>query len=471
MKRMKKFASLALALVMTLAMMAPVFATGDDGKITINNAIPGEEYAIYRIFDLASYNTTDGNQSYKINESWKGFFAEETTQAGYITKLNDDFVSWNGPQTGSPELAQFAKDALAYAITNNIGAVDAKPAPPAADGEETSTVTFENVPLGWYLLDSSMGTLCSLNTTTPEVTINDKNEIPVPKKEQNTEKVTVGVGDVIDYTVEVEVKPGAQNYVLHDTMSEGLTYNDDVAAVIKGTQTPVTLVPQTAENGETFAVKIDNVEQYPAGTVIVFSYSATINEDAVETNEVDNTAKVSFGENNKMTEGTKVTHKLFNLTVYKYAKDENDVEIPLTGAKFELYDEKTGENKIALVKNADGSYRPATEEEKTATGFESAVIEAGNVVVKGLAQGTYYLEEIEAPEGYNKLAERVEVKLEKEHDGAMVGTDYTAEVLNQTGAQLPSTGGIGTTIFYVVGGILVAGAAILLVTRKRVEEQ
>ncbi len=150
----------------------------------------------------------------------------------------------------------------------------------------------------------------------------------------------------------------------------------------------------------------------------------------------------------------------------------------LTGAKFKLYDAETGGNEIKLVQVTDavdgGYYRPAV------TGETGVEIEAGEVTIKGLGNGTYYLEETEAPISYNRLTGRQAVTI----DGASLtntaaadntytakDTDTGIQVVNQAGTELPSTGGIGTTIFYVLGGILIVGAVVLLVSRKRMRER
>ena len=146
----------------------------------------------------------------------------------------------------------------------------------------------------------------------------------------------------------------------------------------------------------------------------------------------------------------------------------------LTGAKFELYDAVTGGSKIDLVKVSDGVYRVATATEKSTEGFTSAVIEAGKATVKGLDANTiYWLEETEAPAGYNKLASRVRVEIEEANlTTTMTGDTWATgnggvQITNQAGTELPSTGGMGTTIFYVLGSILAVGAIVLLVTKKR----
>ena len=163
--------------------------------------------------------------------------------------------------------------------------------------------------------------------------------------------------------------------------------------------------------------------------------------------------------------------------MFDIIKTDSSMKV-LNGAKFELYDAQTAGNKIDLVKVSDGVYRVATATEKNAEGFTSAVIEAGKATVKGLdANTTYWLEETEAPAGYNKLAGRVEVKIENSNlTTNMTGDTWATDnggvqITNKTGTELPSTGGMGTTLFYTLGSILVLGAGILLVTKKRMSEK
>ena len=120
----------------------------------------------------------------------------------------------------------------------------------------------------------------------------------------------------------------------------------------------------------------------------------------------------------------------------------------------------------------------ATGEEQKAEGFVSAVIKAGKATVEGLdANTSYWLQETKAPAGYNILAKRVEVKIEEANltttmDGDVWETgDGGVQITNQTGTELPETGGMGTTLFYVVGGLLVVGAAVLLITRRRMSRE
>ena len=145
----------------------------------------------------------------------------------------------------------------------------------------------------------------------------------------------------------------------------------------------------------------------------------------------------------------------------------------MDGAEFKLYsnEDLADEHEIKVVKDGN-NYRVATAEEIAADPKVVVnVIEAGHVNIKGLAAGTYYLVETKAPAGYNKLKEAVKVEIEDldEDDNDLLSTVTAKEVSveNKAGVELPATGGIGTTIFYVVGGVLVVAAGVLLVVKKR----
>ena len=356
---------------------------------------------------------------------------------------------------------------------------------------DSTTVSFTELKLGYYLVDTTLGTLCSLNTTKPSVVMEEKNEVPVPEKtvkEDYTgnygESNTAQIGDTVEFKTVIHAKKGAQDYKLHDQMEAGLTLNRDSITVKAGEtaltkDTDYTVAFDVAckdKNGAnaTCDFEITFTQTYldsiTTNTDIVVTYTAVLNENAeiaVATN--DNETKLDYGDNSH-SEWDVTTTKTF---MFDIIKTDSNRKV-LTGAKFELYDAETVGSKIALVKGTDGVYHVATDAEKSAEGFTSAVIEAGRATVKGLdANTTYWLEETEAPAGYNKLASRVRVEImEANLTTTMTGETWEqgnggVQITNQAGTELPSTGGMGTTIFYVLGSILAVGAIVLLVTKKR----
>lgn len=473
---MKKLFHSLLVLLCTAALLCgatlPAFAEGasTNGSITINNATKGETYDIYRIFDLESY-TADGKYSYTLSEKWAdaGFGNAEA-----FTTYFDLTGGYVHPKTTYTETtaAEFAVKALAFATEKSIGSEDGK----TATG---SSVSFSNLRLGYYLVDTSLGTLCSLDTTNPNATIIEKNTAPTIDKKilsNNTEVIenNATIGSKINYQVTIHAKKGATGYILTDTLSAGLTLDQNSIAVKKGDGTTITAGVDTYSVTEATDHKLvitfhqALLDTMTNTTDIVVTYSATLNKDAVIHNDVNkNTVKLEYGKSGETTEQSTKTH------TYKFDLVKTDASNTLLAeAKFKLYDSDKGGHEIKLTKVDEHTYRPAVGEEK---GDE--IVTKGNapITIQGLANGTYWLEETQQPTGYNKLTERKSVELKDGNNTAtMNGTTYQSgglHIVNQSGTVLPGTGGMGTTLFYVVGGGLMVAAFVLLVAKKRMENK
>ena len=470
---------------MVFALATTAFAAGTNGTITISNPVDGQIYKAYLMFELESYNTETGAYSYKITSDWREFV---TTGAGkdYFSIDDQDYVTLKTSVTvadDSEAAATIAKAAVAYAASKNLT--------PAATLTKDGSYTATGLTLGYYVVDSSLGALCGLTTTEPSATIREKNEVPVPDKtvkedSNNTwgDSNTAQIGDTVEFKTVIHAKKGAQNYKLHDQMEAGLTLNQNSITVKVGEtaltkDTDYTVAFNVAckdKNGDdaTCDFEITFTQTYldriTTNTDIVVTYTAVLNENAEIADATnDNDTVLDYGDDIRSA-WDKTTTKTF---MFDIIKTDSSMKV-LNGAKFELYDAQTAGNKIDLVKVSDGVYRVATATEKGAEGFNSAVIEAGKATVKGLdADTTYWLEETEAPAGYNKLAGRVEVKIENTNlTTTMTGDTWAqgnggVQITNNSGALLPATGGMGTTIFYVLGSVLVLGAVVLLVTKKR----
>ena len=469
MKRTKRIASVLLALVMALSLITTAFAAGENGSITIDNAVVGQTYTIYQILDLESYDAKAGAYAYKATTAWNDFINSGAIKGTYVNVDAQGYVTW----AKDADVAAFAKLAQEYAAKNSIGNQGIKKA-------NSTTVEFTDLDLGYYLVDSTLGTICSLDTTKPSVTIKEKNAAPTVDKQvqensnsQWGESNDANIGDTVNFKTVISAKKGAQGYVLHDKMSEGLTLVPGSVKVRDLTEgKDYTVATENLKDGCTFEItfKQTYLDTITEDTSIIVTYSATLNEKAVIYPEPNtNETKLVYGE------GSETTWDKTETFTYQFdlVKTKTDKTV-LDGAEFKLYDAKTEGNEIALIDEGNGVYRVATAAEKAAEGFVSATIKAGKVTIKGLDSGTYYLEETKAPAGYNVLAERVEVKIDHANLTATVeGGTYVSggvQVINQTGAELPSTGGIGTTIFYVVGGLLVVAAGVLLVTRRRMSK-
>lgn len=450
-------------------MAVPAFAVTNatKGSITISKTVKDETYTIYRMFKLDSYNAESNTYSYTVESDWEGFFK---TGAGgnYITLDGQNHPTWTAAdENDSTTVAAFAKAALAWAKQKGIQSAGTQ------EGNDSS-ITFSNLDLGYYLVDSSLGALCGLNTTNPDATIKEKNEKPEIKKEVQTSAGDWGsennakIGDTVEYKVEIKVADGAQKYTVTDTMSKSLTFNNSSLKVTANdaVTTDYTLTPTT--NGFTLELPESYVSTLTKGTTIIVTYNATLNKDAVidgdgNTNEV----KLGYG-NHQNTVPSKVTTKSYQFDLVKVDGTTNKL---LDGAEFELAD---GETKLSFVKDDAGNYRVATTGDEGAT--TTITVKGGKVNIYGLAGKAYTLTEIKAPDGYNKLVTSETVNLA---DGSMASATIESEtyvdggvvVKNNAGTVLPSTGGMGTTLFYVIGGGLMVAAVVLLVTKKRMEHK
>ncbi len=479
-KAMKKLMAALLAVAMVCAMAIPAWAAGGTtagtGSITIDKAVSGETYTIYKMFDLNSYDPTAGTYSYTVVSAWEDFFKDGAAGNSYIT-LENGHPTW----VKGAQAADFAKAALAYATEKNITATKKETA-------TSNTVSFTGLDLGYYLVDTSLGALCGLDTTKPDATINEKNEVPdIDKKVADSEgnwvtENTAKIGDTVNYKVTITVQTANNRYVLHDTMSEGLTFNKDSVKVTVGTEEVATTnydVVTTGIGTETFNVKFKDeyIATLAAGTKIEVTYSAVVNAKAkVDSDKNTNEAHLVYG-NKHETEKHETKTYLYEFDLIKFSGSTKKL---LGGAQFKLYDAETGGNEIKLVKNEDDTYRVATATETPVAYIETV---AGKTVkISGLDKKVYYLEETVPPAGYNGLTQRVKVDLstgskkvtagyfnDGTYDESLASSIGGVAVVNNAGTTLPGTGGIGTTIFYVVGGGLMVAAAILLITKKRME--
>lgn len=478
MKLIKKIAAIMFAFMMVVSMSCNVkaddatTAVTEKGTITINKAVNEQDYTIYKLLDLESYDKPNDHYSYKPATEWKSFF--ETAEAkNYITVDENGYANW---VKGADQVA-FAQKALAYATANKISNKGTKPA-------SNNTVKFEHLDLGYYLVDSSVGALCILDTTNPNATIEEKNGVPsVDKKivqnDTDVESNFANIGETVYFKTTITAQKGAQAYVLHDRMEKGLTFKNDVGVKLSGQDSVLTPktdyeVVENQVDGCTFEIKFKDkfLKTINGETKIEVTYSAILNGEAEIHDNNDNTTHLTYGEENNTTPST--THTItYGINILKYTGDTTNT---LANATFSLYNAETAGTAYTLVQKTDTTnYRLAMTEESGIT--EITTNDTGYFSIQGLKPGTYWLEEIAAPKGYNKLAKRI--KIEINGDGTLVidgknkddkGSPISqVNVENKTGKVLPSTGGAGTTMIYLIGGALVLGSGVVLVTKRRVK--
>ena len=465
MKSMKRLASLLLALAMIFTLATTAFAVGTN-TITVNNTVANETYTIYKMLNLVVNDQDNPTAfSYTVSNDWSAFF---TTGAGkdYVTISEAGYVTWNAGMDSEPNMIAFGQAAKA-AATNGTKIV--------ATG---TNVTFNNLENGYYLITSTLGTQAIVNSTpsNKETEIAEKNpEDTIEKKVQEDstqewgDKNDAQIGDTVNFKSTATLYPYTTNVKIHDTMDAGLTYNNDVKIYIdEDFKTELATdnysIKDTPETGDTFTIEFKEtyLASLTAETKLYLKYSAVLNENAVKTTtqdattttEIDdqiNSTKITYGDKQSLEASTTTTtHKV---TVNKYADNVEN----LAGAVFSL---KKNDNVVNLLKLDDLNYRVAKANETDAVGTFTTVA-TGDIVIWGLDTDTdYTLEETTAPAGYNKLDKEVNVTVNADNSSKI-------DVENKTGTELPSTGGMGTTLFYVLGGVLVAAAVVLLVTKKR----
>lgn len=487
MKHARKLASLLLALVMVFALAVTVAAdettgtTGTKGSITVDNPIAGQNYTAYKIFDVVyDEATATGHYSYTIdstkNSDWFTTVKEYAETEGSGLKLTQvgDTNTYVVTTTSDFSPAAFA-DALSKAVGGKTGNTLK-----IVGGKTTAT----DLDLGYYFVTSTSGALCNLTTTDPSATIYDKNDVPFEKKVNNADVANVDVGKTVTFTITGKVPDytgfDTYTYKIADKMSDGLTFDQSSVSVkVDGTQVETdkyTLTVGSNTDTYTFELSINNVKEFPIGKDIEVTYKATVNEKAIAVVS-ENKAELIYS-NDPTSDGTGVIKppvvKVYTskIVINKYETDNENKK--LNGAKFVLYKEVPTEGATETTKmyykwndtdkkvEWDPNKDQATVKE---TGKDG---NTGEASFDGLANGTYHLVETKAPAGYNQLTAPVTITVNGGTTEAAL--TVTENVANQAGTLLPSTGGMGTTIFYVLGFVLVVGAGVLLVTKKRMSQ-
>lgn len=509
MKRIKKLAAAMLTAIMMMTMTVTAFAAETTHTLTVNanggQDLNGQTINLYKLFDVTESGTTESkNYAYTVNTQYKAALANVLSISE--TSKDEEFAKAVADKTAT--IQQFANDFTAKALTDNLGVTKTSG---KITGENTTSYTFNDLDAGYYLVYVTGGKEIQSSLVTVDkkhTTVNLKTEAPSITKKANTE--TVEIGQVVQYTVTGSIPDttGYSEYVykIHDELSNGLDFVNDangtalgegatavnVTVALKGA-TDAGTAPATATLDSTNNKKmsldlstwVKANQENNKGKEFTVTYYAKVNANAVVTEK--NKAQLEYG--NKPGETTTTTPSeaktpTYPLDINKIKKESDE---KLAGAKFRLYsseaDAKANDESKAIkvspvVAGVAGNY--VVDPKSTTTEFESAASIDGkdyNLHLNGLAEGTYYLVETKAPDGFNKLTAPVVIKITKSKDTDVKnwtiskdGTDETDKIIdieNSTGSLLPSTGGAGVVVFAGVAILLVFGVVVSFIRDKR----
>ncbi|MGI6211121.1 MAG: SpaA isopeptide-forming pilin-related protein [Anaerovoracaceae bacterium] len=504
-KTLKKLMIVVLAVITTMAMSATAFA----GSITINPANSGKTYTAYQIlkyndgkYYLPKSVTTDSDLYKLLDDTDKCNldFHDEGSGENLIHVVDSD--SLPSTDTAKKEFINILTANKQTIINNALetsetatGSSDSTPSTAVID----NTVSGETLSVGYWYIDTNSGSIAIINKNDQDITVGDKNSIDIDKQvtggnpsgyqgvgtKNDGDKVdnSASVGDTLTYKVKLTVNKDMSKFIFYDKLSTGLQLQKDSWAVYVGdpenggtamdsdyytVTTPSVPSPVQTDaiytgTGNKINLQIDMtnyLSQIPASEYtkdIYVTYNVKITEAARKLNNVDNTATLQYG-NDTETISDKTVTDLFGFKVKKVDKNGTT----LNGAKFKLYASDKSTVVIGETSGTDGIF-----------------------TFQGLKAGTYYLKETVAPTDsdgntYQLLDGYIKVEISSTGTVTAYDTDETTaldvdssgtlpifNVTNYKKGELPTSGGIGTTMFYIIGGLLVAGAVAALVIRKK----
>ena len=512
MKLMKRILAIVCTFVMIISMATGVnavdntsaaAATQPKGSITLENAVVGDEYKVYKILTLESY-VKDKAYSYKRNgDGWDKFI--NSTQGTQFFESNENgYVKLKSTADNDTAARKIAIYAIGFAQANRDTVTPTKTVRAEATSKtETTKVVFNDLELGYYVVESTSGTACAITTTDPDATIKDKHDNPSVNKiiehggvvKDNHKMNSVNLGETVYFETTINVKPGAKNYVLHDTMDSNLenffvyevycnlpnSKNQNTSLATTGAENekmvnvrPGAFNSEKPTDGCTFELSFTNLfyttyrQQIDRGelTKIYVKYYATVGNKAPINTAMKNTTYLIYGENNLETDKSETETYTYGIPVFKYT----GTNTPLADAKFILSKVENATEADAIKFTSNGAFYRYTIDQTNGGGNTTLVSPTeGRFEIQGLEAGTYYLKETEAPKGYNKIQKSIKIEILEDGSIKVDNNAITGDVRvqNNTGSILPSTGGMGTTLIYVVGSILVLASGIVLFSKRK----
>ena len=522
MKHAKRLVSLLLTMVMLLAMgVTSAFAAGSDGSITITNATVGKEYSVFKVFDLTYSTNDDGTTNVAYTYTKNG---ESDTFLDALQDGGSPFALTETTTSGVYRVT-LAAGKTASDVSTFLSEQKDKLTAAGTETAVNSELTFDNLDYGYYFVTSEVGAVLTIDSTLPNVEIVDKNQKPdwdnedpenpdgdhpgkviIDADGNKVTENTANFGDTVNFSIAVNATAyvgdqQATYYYITDTLADGFSAASNIKVKVGGVEKTLGTDYKLDQNGNTFTVTVPYDEAYGANAKIEVTYSATVLNTAVlagsgnlntanftydtkkpGTDTPDPDTTPNFPEDNKKTTTTYV----YALGIVKVDPEGNTLE----GAEFSVTD-VDNTTIFAKATGTKGVYEYCTEATVGAV-KQFATDDNGVLVIKGVKAGSYKVTEQVAPKGYNLLqgSTTVEAVLKEQYTTTVTTyidengkvtdqiTDNKKEyeananvtglvIVNNKGTELPSTGGMGTTLFYALGGVLVVGAAVLLVVKKR----
>lgn len=459
MKTTRKFLTMVLVLTMVLTMATTAFAASG-GSITINGADGStNSYDVYKMFDVEDVGSD--SYLYKLAAGWEDFDAP-----GYLDIREKDgvkYATWDGASTPGTDadaaaIAQLAKQ---YAQNHSLTAI----------GTVTVGGTLNVTEDGYYLLLSTTGTSGVVAIEGGEtVSVTEKSpsgggvggggdSLPNVAKEVKEdpagtwgESNDADVGQIIEFRTTIKANTGASNYTLHDTMAAGMSFIEVTGVTAKGTDLAVDTdySVTTPADGCAFHITFsaDVLDGLVDADEIVVSYTAKLTDSVQTATDIVNETWLTHTPTDVPTSHDTTSTKTYKIDVSKVGV----ASTPLSGAEFVL---KKGDL-FYKYDAANGVTWVAAQDQ--ATPYTSNA--SGALTFFGVDADTYTLVETKVPAGYKQPNTNTTVTVS--------GGNQTPTVTNDIDDPLPETGGMGTTLFYTLGGLMVMAAAVLLVTKKRV---
>ncbi len=492
MKKLTKLFALLLTLVLVLGTMSSVMADnepatteGPKGSVTISNAMAGVTYKLYRVMDINGI-TADGEKSaFVTNQKWHDILANEalanyltlkdTTHVGTLVTPVQDFAN---PTTAQ----QFAAALFA------IGGVQDVTPDATVTITESGNHVFADLPFGYYIMVSSRDTITQTQYTvftlksTSGVSITEKNVLTpaIEKKVKNgglyEDAVSADFNTVVEYQVTVKAVAGTDTYRITDVLPDQIKLTDSLSvqkvsgAVTSDLATPAdyTVTPNGVKGFELTLTDTCR-KQLKDNDKIVITYKGTLNPNETTIAPYANSATLHYNTDKELTD----TANVFSGYVTFHKKD-GKTGSALAGAKFVLTKTVDTNTFYAKLEESSSGYNFVewVNTQEAATVITTSGTNAAHII-RGLAAGSYTLVEIEAPKDYIKGEDTVVSVNETRNEpgNVLIGlTTQVAEIINMPGTTLPETGGTGTTIFYIVGAVLIVAAATLLLIKRRTNE-